>query len=83
MEKVKWILFSSAALLITIPILIVIITDQPFSSTFSNTALFSALSLIILGKLITVIQKKKVNKIYATDIGMIIGLFIVLLIRVI
>lgn len=83
MNKLKILLYLSAVLLIVIPILIVFISDIPFSSTFSNTVISTSIVLVILGILITVFQKSKENKIIVGEIGAIIGLSIVLIISLI
>lgn len=81
MEKVKWFMYTVAGLLIVIPTMYVIISDTSFSSVTSNVLIFLAIMLVILGKLITLLDKKKENRSYAIDMGAIIGLSIVLIIR--
>lgn len=82
MEKVKWYMFTVAGLLIVIPTMYVFIFDTGFSSLTSNILISIAILLVILGKLISVIEKKKENRSYAVDIGAIIGLSIVLILGV-
>lgn len=83
MEKWKWCLYLTALLLIGIPITIVLLSDAiTFSSSFSNTVTSTAIILFIFGKMITVHKKRKENKSYASDIGIIIGISIVLVARV-
>jgi uncharacterized integral membrane protein len=77
MNKLKWFLYFSAVLLILIPILIVAMSDVSFNSTFSNTVISIALISVILGKTITILQKRKENKSSASDIGAVIGLCII------
>ena len=81
MEKVKWFMYTVAGLLIVIPTMYVIISDTSFSSVTSNVLIFLAIMLVILGKLITLLDKKKENRSYAIDMGAIIGLTIVFFIR--
>ncbi|WP_404448565.1 histidine kinase [Sutcliffiella horikoshii] len=81
MEKVKWFMYTVAGLLIVIPTMYVIISDTSFSSVASNVLIFIAILLVILGKLISLLDKKKENRSYAVDMGAIIGLSIVLIIR--
>lgn len=80
MGKLKWILYLAAILLIAIPTLIVLISDATFSSTFSHTIISVAIIFVILGKMITVLEKRKKHQSVAPDIGIIIGLFIVFII---
>ncbi|WP_404469779.1 histidine kinase [Sutcliffiella horikoshii] len=82
MEKVKWFMYTVAGLLIVIPTMYVFIFDTGFSSLTSNILISIAILLVILGKLISVIEKKKENRNYAVDIGAIIGLSIVLILGV-
>ncbi|KGA95943.1 histidine kinase [Alkalihalobacillus alcalophilus ATCC 27647 = CGMCC 1.3604] len=79
MDKLKWFLYFSAVLLVGIPISIALMSDTTFSSTFSQIVISTATFLVILGKFITVFQKRKENKRFAGDIGAIIGLFIVII----
>ncbi|WP_239094247.1 histidine kinase [Bacillus sp. B15-48] len=55
--------------------------DVTFSSTFSHSIISTAFVLVILGKMITVQEKRKDNKRFASDIGIMIGLSIVLVTR--
>ncbi|WP_223701622.1 histidine kinase [Sutcliffiella deserti] len=81
MEKVKWFLYLSAVLLVGIPTMLAIASGSTFSSTVSNIIISSAIVLVVLGKLLTVHEKRKDNKIFSGDIGVIIGLSLVLVIR--
>ncbi|MGD6776796.1 hypothetical protein [Sutcliffiella horikoshii] len=83
MEKVKWFLYTVAGLLIVIPTMYVFIADTYFSSVTSNILISIAILLVILGKFISVFEKKKENSRYAVDIGAIIGLAIVLIIGIV
>ncbi|ART75366.1 histidine kinase [Sutcliffiella horikoshii] len=83
MEKVRWFLYTVAGLLIVIPTMYVFIADTYFSSVTSNILISIAILLVILGKLISVFEKKKENGRYAVDIGAIIGLAIVLIIGIV
>ena len=74
MNKLIFSLYIIAILLVVIPTIIVLITDIPFSSTFSRTVLIVAIILVILGKMITIIEKRKHTKSFAPDIGIVIGL---------
>ncbi|MDL4842388.1 histidine kinase [Aquibacillus rhizosphaerae] len=80
MGKWRAFLYISALFLIVIPISIVLMTDDPFRSIFSNLVISLAIILVILGKSITVVEKRKESKRFAPDIGAIIGLSIVLII---
>lgn len=82
MEKVKWFMYTVAGLLIVIPTIYVLISDISFSSVTSNILISTSLLLVILGKLISVMDKKKVNRSYAVDIGAITGLSIVFILRI-
>ncbi|WP_047985764.1 hypothetical protein [Ornithinibacillus californiensis] len=81
MNKLKLILYVSAVLLIAIPTLIVFISDASFSSTTSNTIITISIVFIVLGKVINIVEKKKENNRIAIDIGVIVGLAIVILLR--
>ncbi|KHF39252.1 hypothetical protein [Halalkalibacter okhensis] len=82
MGKWKWLFYLVAILLIGIPISIVLMSDEvTFSSTFSHTVISTAMVLVILGKMITVFEKRNKKKSFASDIGMIIGISIVLVLR--
>ncbi|WP_078427482.1 histidine kinase [Alkalihalobacterium alkalinitrilicum] len=84
MNKLKWFLYLSGASLIVIPTSVVLMSeDVTFSATLSNTVISSAIILVILGKMITILEKRKVNKSFVPDIGAVIGLFIVLVLRLI
>ncbi|WP_404431357.1 histidine kinase [Sutcliffiella horikoshii] len=82
MEKVKWFMYTVAGLLIVIPTIYVIISDTSFSSVTSNILISIAILLVIFGKLISVMDKKKENRSYAVDIGAIIGLLTVFILRI-
>lgn len=77
MEKVKWFMYTVAGLLIVIPIMYVIISDTSFSSLTSNILISIAILLVVLGKVISVMDKMKEKRSYAADLGAIIGLSIV------
>jgi hypothetical protein len=81
MGKWKMSLYLIAVLLIMIPLVTVLITDVPFSSFFSHIVLSTAISLVIIGKLITIFEKRKENHSFVPDVGVVIGLFIVLVTR--
>ncbi|WP_068676694.1 histidine kinase [Oceanobacillus sp. Castelsardo] len=83
MSKWSYFLYLTAVLSIVIPILTVLMTDVPFSSIFSHTVLSIAIILVIIGKLITIFQKRKEIKSFVPDVGVVIGLFIVLIISLI
>jgi len=82
MEKVKWFMYTVAGLLIVIPIMYVIISDTSFSSLTSNILISIAILLVVLGKVISVMDKKKEKRSYAADLGAIIGLSIVFTLRI-
>ncbi|MCY6354832.1 hypothetical protein [Clostridium sp. ZS2-4] len=75
--NLNWILYLMASLIILIPIYIVLITDVHFSASFSKISIGIALIFVIIGKLITLIKKKKGDKSIPGDIGIIIGILIV------
>ncbi|WP_026909111.1 hypothetical protein [Paucisalibacillus globulus] len=83
MNKWKLPLYIIAILLVIIPTIIVLITDIPFSSTFSRSVLSAAIILVILGKMITIIEKRKHTKSFAPDVGIVIGLSIALVLSLI
>lgn len=69
-------LYIVAVLLVSVPMAVVLINNTPFSSNLSRTVISIAMILIIVGKVITILEKRKVNKSYASDIGIISGLTI-------
>lgn len=75
-------MYTVAGLLIVIPTMYVFIFDTAFSTGTSNILISLAILLVILGKLISVIDKKKESRSYAVDIGAIIGLSIVFILRI-
>ncbi|MFC0561520.1 histidine kinase [Halalkalibacter alkalisediminis] len=83
MDKFKLFLYLSAVLLIVIPTIIVFMSDVTFTAAFSSTVIITSIVLVILGKLITVFQKRKENKSFAIDIGAIVGLSIVITLKLI
>lgn len=52
-----------------------------FSSAFSNIIISTAIVLVILGKMLNIYIKRKENKSFVSDVGVIIGIFIVLVAR--
>lgn len=72
----NWILYLIASLVILIPIAIVFITDNPFSSSFSKISIGIAFIFVILGKLFALLKKEKGDKSIPIDIGIIIGILI-------
>lgn len=79
--KFRTILYVSAVLIIIIPIVIVLMSDVTFSPTLSHTMISTSIVFLILGKMITLFEKKSKNKSHALDVGAIIGLAIVLTIN--
>lgn len=75
-NKLSLILYIMAALIIIIPASYVIITDIPFSSSFSKISIGVANVLVISGKLSTIFKKKKGDKSIPLDLGVIMGLLI-------
>jgi|GEM_PF-1003588 len=78
--KGRLILYLAAALVVFIPILIVTFTDNPFNPIYSKVYISSALTFIILGKVLTAYKKTIENRTlpWAT-IGTITGFLIVLI----
>ncbi|MFD2043423.1 histidine kinase [Ornithinibacillus salinisoli] len=81
-SKLNFILYVIVALLVLVPIFIMLVSDVTFSESLRDTVVGSALALIIVGKVLTIIEKKKEKKRIAGDIGIVIGIFIVLLFRI-
>ncbi|GAA0783084.1 hypothetical protein [Hathewaya limosa] len=78
-DNLNRILYVIASLIILIPISIVLITDVPFSSFFSKIAIGIVLFFVIIGQILTLLKKKHGDKSIAVDIGIIIGILIVLI----
>lgn len=74
--NLNWILYLIASLVILIPIAIVLITDNPFSLSFSKISIGIAFVFVILGKFFALLKKEKVDKSIPIDIGIIIGILI-------
>lgn len=75
------ILYIIAALLVFIPISIVLVTEITFSAIVSKIHISIALVFIILGKILTIIKKGKNDHSIPKDIGIVIGVLIVLISR--
>lgn len=80
-NKLSFILYVVAALLILIPISIVLVTEITFSSYFSKVTISTALACIIVGRILTLIKKDRKDKTLPIDIGIVMGLLIVLVSR--
>ncbi|MBK1812174.1 hypothetical protein JHL18_16245 [Clostridium sp. YIM B02505] len=70
-------LYLIALAIILIPASIVMITNNPFSSTFSKISIGIAIFLVIIGKVLSMLKKDKGDKSISIDIGIIIGMLIV------
>lgn len=79
----SWILYIVAILITIVPISIVMITGNAFNSYQSKIFINIALICIILGKAITLKDKKKGDKTIQRDIGVIIALLIVLIFAIV
>lgn len=77
-SNLNCILYLIGILIIIIPIGIVFVTEITFSSFLSKILLCSSLAFIIVGKILTANKKNKGDKSIPGDIGVIIGLLIVL-----
>lgn len=81
MNKWKSFFYISALLLIVIPTMMVIVTDVPFSSMFSNSVISTSIILLIIGQSMTIDENRKQAKNVAPNIGIIIALTLVLIVR--
>lgn len=72
--KLSVILYLIASLIVLIPIFIVLITDIHFSSNFSKISIGVAFVFVLIGKLLSLIRKKKGDKSIPADVGLIIGI---------
>lgn len=72
--KLSRVLYLIASLIILIPISIVLITDVPFSSAFTNISIGISYIFVIIGKTLTILNKKKGDKDLPVDIGILIGI---------
>lgn len=81
MNKWKSFFYISALLLIVIPTMMVIVTDVPFSSVFSNSVISTSIILLIIGQSMTIDENRKQAKNVAPNIGIIIALTLVLIVR--
>jgi peptidoglycan/LPS O-acetylase OafA/YrhL len=76
---VKWRLkfYLAAALLILIPIIIVLVTDNPFSPFYAEVFINTAIAFVIIGKILTAFKKAIEEGLTPwASIGSIIGLLI-------
>lgn len=82
--KNKWSLFLYiiAFIIILASIFIVLVKDVALDVTLGRTLVSIALILVIIGKLLTVLEKRKANLRISADIGIVIGLLVVLVFRV-
>ena len=80
--KLTTILYYLAVLIIIIPVIIVFVTDTPFNSYFSKIVIGTAGIFIIIGKLFVIINKKKENKSISGDIGILTGITLALIERI-
>lgn len=69
-------LYLTAALMVLVPIFIVLITDVHFSSGSSNISTVAAYIFVIIGKILTILNKKKGDKERPVDIGILTGILI-------
>lgn len=76
--NLSWGLYLIASLIILIPVSIVLVTDVPFSSAFSKTSISVAIIFVMIGKTLTILNKKKGDKSIPVDIGILIGMLITL-----
>ncbi|MDX5473924.1 MAG: histidine kinase [Bacillaceae bacterium] len=84
MGKLKWLLYLLAVTFLSIPTAIVLMQDDiTYSTTLISIFITAALVLAILGKMIDIYEKRIENKSVASDIGIIIGLLIVLVTRIV
>ncbi|GKX66747.1 hypothetical protein [Inconstantimicrobium mannanitabidum] len=74
--KLSLILYLIASLIILIPISIALIADIHFSSNFSRASIGVAFVFVLVGKLLSLIKKKKGDKSIPADVGLIIGITI-------
>ncbi|MDQ0229892.1 histidine kinase [Metabacillus malikii] len=81
MNIVKWMMYSTALLIVVIPTTIALFSATSFSSSFSHTMITLAILLVIAAKLLNVVQKRQQNKTYAGDVGAVVGLLLVVIIR--
>lgn len=72
--KLSRVLYLIASLIILIPISIVLITDVPFSSTFTNISIGVSYIFVIIGKILTILNKKKGDKDLPVDVAILIGI---------
>ncbi|GFP76453.1 hypothetical protein [Clostridium fungisolvens] len=75
-KNISWIFYLLALVIILIPAAIVVITDVPFSSTFSKISIGIAFVFIIIGKVLSLLKKDKGDKSIPVDIGILIGIII-------
>ncbi|QAA31389.1 hypothetical protein [Clostridium manihotivorum] len=67
-------LYLLGILILVIPMLIASITENGFSSISTKIFLSTSFTLILIGKILSTIKRKKANENIAIDIGLILGI---------
>lgn len=79
-NKLSFILYLIAVLLISIPISIALVTDNTFNSFYSEIFVNTAIIFVIVGSILTVVKKTIADrKVQWDGIGSITGLLILLI----
>ncbi|MFD1851503.1 histidine kinase [Oceanobacillus bengalensis] len=81
MAKLRVVFYSFAIFFILLPTSYVFITNTPIHDLYRKIMISSAILFIILGNLITIIEKQKEKKRIVGDVSIIIALFIVFISR--
>lgn len=81
-KRIRFALYFISIMLLVIPACVVIVTDVPFSPISTKVFICTSISLIIIGNVLNVVEKGLKDKSTHINIGFIIGLFIVLINRV-
>jgi len=77
--KFRLIFYLMAVLIVFVPIFIVLVTDNAFNSFYSKIFVSTAITFVIIGRILTSYKKTIENgTIHWASIGSIIGLLIVL-----
>ena len=80
--KANYPLYVIAALLIFIPTWFALRNEIIYSSSFITMVIDAVLLLFIIGKLVTIREKKRENQPIARDVGIVLGLLALFIVRV-
>ena len=81
MNKLSQILYIIAVVVLLILLILVSVADFTFSGFVGRSITNTAITLFLIGLILTIVQKKKEDKKISADVGIVIGISIVLVSR--